>query len=163
MTRRQEFVVFYSPGTLFAESSAKPIERRDVAMAARMAADVTERYNAKPYGFQFETRIIADPIPDGEGGTMRVLAKAVDVSGTHFLCGTLETYDDVVKRDNPEESILRSNMRGMSPIVCVTENSFLSTMPFEEGDCVLDVNGVVVERGDDPKWVAYRADVRARP
>jgi hypothetical protein len=161
-TRRQEYVVFWSPGTLFAESTSKPIERRDIGMAVRMAKDVVERHAARPYGFHFETRIVSDPIPDGEGGTMDVPPKPVDASGIHFLNGKLRRYDEVVALDDPRECILRSNMKYNDPIVCETRNSWLSTMPFREKDIVLDADGSIVERGDDPAHVAYRAEVKAR-
>lgn len=155
-THKQEFVTFYSPGTLFAETTSKPIESRDVKLAVQMAETVVERYGAKPYGFRFETRIVADPIPDGQGGTLVVQSKCVAESGTHFLGGKLETYDEVVSRNNPKEGILRLNMFG-TPIVCVTANSFIDTRPFEADDFVVNAEGEIVERGDDPKHVAYRA------
>ncbi len=47
-------------------------------------------------------------------------------------------------------------MKDHAPIVCVTTNVYRSTQPFEEGDVVVDAKGVIVERGDDPKHVAYR-------
>jgi hypothetical protein len=160
-TRRQEYVTFYSPGTLFSESTSKPIERRDPAMAVRMGTDVEERYAAKPYAFRFETRIVADPVPDGEGGTMPVQPKTVDETGFYFLGGVLWTLDEVTERNDPKESILRSNMRNNgSEIVCVNDNSWRATMPFGEKDCIVDASGIVTERGDDPRRVAYRRKVR---
>lgn len=160
-TRRQEYVTYYSPGTLFAESTSKPIERRDPAMAVRMGGDVEERYAAKPYAFRFETRIVAAPVSDGEGGTLHVSSKTVDETGLYFLGGVLETLDEVTARNDPKESILRSNMRNNgSEIVCVNTNSYRSTMPFGENDCIVDEAGRVTERGDDPRHVAYRRKVR---
>lgn len=151
-----EFVVFYSPGTLYAEITSKPIPSRDVKLAVQMAETIIERYDAKPYGFRFETRIVSEPIPDGKGGTLDVQSKRVSQTGAYFLGGKLETYDEVVARNDPKEDILRSNMKFGSPIVCVTTNVYRSTHPFEEYDFVVDAAGEIAERGDDPRWVAYR-------
>lgn len=160
---RKHQVTFYSPGTLFSESSSHDIESWDTAKAVEMAEKILERYNAKPYGFVFETLIVAKDIPDGEGGTLRVESKRVEKSGVHFLGGRLETYDEVVARNDEKESILRSNMRGNEQwIVCINTNSFRSTMPFDEEDCIVDAKGVVVERGNDPKYIAYRAEQLAK-
>ncbi len=160
---RKHQVTFYSPGTLFSESSTHDIESWDTAKAVEIAETVLARYNAKPYGFVFETIIVADDVPDGEGGFLKVQSKRVEKSGVHFLGGRLETYSDVVARNDPKEEILRSNMRGNEMwIVCVNTNSFRSTMPFEEQDVVVNAHGTIVERGDDPKHVAYRAEQLAK-
>lgn len=160
---RKHQVTFYSPGTLFSESSTHDIESWDTAKAVAMAETISARYNAKPYGFVFETIIVADDVPDGEGGTLHVQSKRVEQSGIHFLGGKLETYDDVVARDDKNENILRSNMRGNEMwIVCVNTNSFRSTMPFSEEDCIVDAHGRIIERGNDPKYIAYRAEQLAK-
>lgn len=154
---RKEFVTFYSPGTLFAESTSLPIESRDVALATQKSQDITERYNAKPYGFRFETRIVADPVSDGEGGTLHVEPKTVDTSGMYFLNGRLETVDEVEARNDPKEHILLSNMQGNGMwVVCITTNGYKSTQPFTEKDFMVNALGVVVKRGDDPRLVEYR-------
>lgn len=153
--RKQEFVVFYSPGSFFDESSSRPIDSRDTKLAMQMAAEIVE---SKPYGFRFETRIVADPIPDGQGGTLKVESKVIDETGTYFISGALETADDVEARNDPKEDILRSNMRSY-PIVCAIHNGYgyRSVQPFEEQNVLVNAAGEIVERGDDPKWVAYRA------
>lgn len=156
---RKHRVTFYSPGTLFSESSSYDIDSWDIAKAISLSEKVTERYGAKPYGFVFATYLTAPEVSDGEGGTLKVEPKRIAESGIHFLGGKLETYDDVVARDNSDESILRSNMRGNSMwIVCINTNSYRSTLPFNEEDKLLDSRGNVLESGNDPKWIKYRKE-----
>ena len=156
---RKHQVTFYSPGTLFSESSTFDIESWDPVKAVAMSETIKERYNAKPYGFVFSTLLVHDDVPDGEGGLLHVESKTVKKSGVHFLGGRLETYDDVVSRKDPKEDILQSNMRCNEDwIVCINTNSYRSTMPFNEDDCIVDATGKIVERGNDPQRIAYRAE-----
>ena len=163
--KRQHKVVFYSPGTLFSESSSKDIDSWDTRKAVEMAEAIMERYNAKPYGFVFETYKTHADVSDGEGGTLQVRPKLEKSSGVYFLGGKLETYDDVLARneDSTNDRILLSNMRGNGMwIVCINTNSFRSTMPFEENSKIVDAAGTIIESGDDPKYVAYRATQTAK-
>jgi hypothetical protein len=158
MTMRKHQVTFFSPGTFVSESSTQPIESWDTVKAVEMAKGVSERYGAKPYGFRFQTLLTSNPVEDGEGGKLEVQPKVVKSSGIYFLGGKLETFDDVAIRNDPKESILRSNMEGNGMwIVCVNTNSYRSTMPFEEEDKLVDDKGVVVESGDADKHTMYRA------
>lgn len=140
---RKHYVEFYSPGTFIAESSTKPIAEWDVAEACRMAADITERHGARPYGFRFLTRLVAGPVPDGEGGLMNVEPKEVARSGMHYINGRLFTLDDIP--DDAEHSILRGNMKsnGFERVV-ETRNGYRWTQPFESGDKIVR-DGKVVE------------------
>lgn len=158
-TKRQHKAVFYSPGTFFNEESERPIESWDKAKAVKMARDVVERYGARPYAFRFVTVIVADPIDDGEGGTLNVLPRTVDQSGLHFLGGKVLSFDDLKRRNDPKENILRSNMEGNGWwFVVENTNSWKSVQPFDIEDVVVDPNtGEVIERGDEAKRVAYRA------
>lgn len=162
--KRKHYVTFMSPGTFFSESSSKEISEWNPAEAVKLGQGISERYGAKPYGFYFETFITRDPVDDGEGGTLEIKPKSVASSGVYYLSGKLETYDQVVDRDDPKEEILRSNMRMNRYAMLVTNtNSFRSTMPFNEKDFVVDPqNGKILERGDDPKYMAYRKTAKAR-
>ncbi len=107
---RKHYVTFESPGTMFSESTTRPIAEWDVRVAVGMAETVLERYNAKPYGFYFSTRLAVDPVPDGEGGFLAVEEKEVARSGLHYLGGRLRTLDDVRADNKEKERILRTNM-----------------------------------------------------
>ena len=130
MTMEKHFVEFYSPGTLVAEVTSKPIESWDVDAAVEMARHVMQRYNATPYGFQFTTRSRTDDELDS-----KVTAK----SPMYFLGGKIETLEEVEARNDPNEKILLSNMKsnGYARIV-VNDNSWRWTQPLDDGDVALD-------------------------
>ena len=158
MTRRQHFVTFMSPGSFCDESSTKPIESWDVKTAVAMAKKVSERYGSKPYGFRFSTSIVADKIPDGEGGFLDVTSKQVAESGTYFIDGRLRTGEEVLKDAKPSEDALRFNMRCNDiAIVCETANGWRHTGEFGEADSVVSSKtGELFKRGDDKQHVEYR-------
>lgn len=163
MIRDKHYVVFDSPGTMFTESSSREIGEWSTQLAVRMAADVVERHGARPYCFRFETRRSADPICDGDGGTLEVIPKTLSRSGRYFIGGQLQTLDELEARADPDNRILLANMSGNDwPITVVTANSYKSTQVFEETDCIVDEHGNIVCRGDAPEHVRYRADTIAR-
>lgn len=157
MATKKHKVTFYSPGTLFSESSSHEIKSWNIVKAIELSKNITERYGAKPYGFVFETMLTAPDIDDGHGGKLKVSPKTIKKSGIHFLGGKLETYDDVVARNDEKENILKDNMRWNDMwIVCINTNSYKSTLPFGEEDCIVNEDGSVIEYGNDPKYIAYR-------
>jgi hypothetical protein len=159
--QRKHYVLFISPGTLFSETTSKAIDSWDTKKAVELSKGIEERHGATPYGFRFETYLEGEPVPDGEGGTLEVRPKRVETSGIHFLGGRIESYGEVVARNDPKEDILRSNMRGETAFICINTNSYKSTTPFGEDDCVVDEEGNVVERGNDPERMKYREEVKA--
>jgi len=152
--QQQHFVDFFSPGTFFSEQSRKPIDAWDINLAVALSNDVLERHDAKPYGFQFVTCIVADPISDGEGGTLDVKPKEVERSDTHFIGGTVLRYDEIL---DEEYRILRTNMQCNGWPVCIENcNSWRFTGAFNDDDVIVDEKGVIVRRGNDPDLLEYR-------
>ncbi len=131
MSMQRNFVVFYSPGTFFSESTTKPVDTWDVDVAVKMASDICERYNSRPYGFRFVTR---------KRGDMDLDSKEVAESPLYYLGGRIETLAEIEARNDPKEDILRSNMRnnGYDRVV-INDNSWRFTGPLKPGDVVLDV------------------------
>lgn len=155
---RKYKVEFLSPGTFVSESSSQDICSCDTAKAVEMSKSITERHGAKPFGFRFQTLLVHDDVPDGEGGLLKVESKVVNTSGIHFLGGIVESYDEVVARNDEKEEILRSNMQGNGYwFICTNTNSFKSTLPFAENDVIVNGEGVITERGNSPARMEYRA------
>lgn len=157
VTVRKHYVTFYSPGTFFPETTTKPIEDWDTKIAVEMSKHITERYNARPHSFKFTTQLEAEPISDGEGGMLKVEPKEVEKSGLFFIGGTLRNFDEVKKKNDPKESILRSNMECNRMWVIIENcNSWRFTGEFSEDACIVDENGEIVKRGNDSDLVKYR-------
>jgi hypothetical protein len=156
---RKHFVNFVSPGTCFNEESTRPIESWDVAKAVEMSHEVTERYGAKPYAFHFLTMLVLPPVADGEGGELNVEPKEVEKSDLYYLGGTVQTYDEIVARADKSNSVLISNMRCNGWwLVVENTNSWKTVRPFEKNHVIVNDKGEIVERGDAPKWMKYRAE-----
>lgn len=126
---KQHFVTFYSPGTFMAEDTTKPIDAWDTDAALKLAAEITERYGAKPYGFRFTTRGREDHELD---------SKVIATSPMHYFGVKVETLAEVQARNLPDERILRSNMEcnGYDRIV-VTTSGWKWTQPLNADDIVL--------------------------
>lgn len=131
MIMERHFVTFYSPGTFVVEMTERPIDSWDVDAAIAMAAEIVERYNARPYGFRFSTRTREEDDLD---------SKVSATSPMHYFAGTISTLEEVKARDLPDEKILRSNMEcnGYDRII-TTETPWKWTQPLEPEDIVLAV------------------------
>lgn len=124
------FVTFFSPGTFVAETSTRPIEEWNTELACEMAHEITERYNATPYGFRFHTR---------ERGPNDLDSEQTQQSAIYYLGGKIETLAEIEARDDPSEKVLLSNMKTNGyDRVLVNTNSWKWTAPLEPGDIVLD-------------------------
>ena len=130
MSITKHYVTFLSPGTFLHEESTKEIPEWNVEAATTMAREITARYNATPFAFQFSTR---------ERGDGDFDSKQTKKSGRYFLGGKIETVADVEARNDPDERILLSNMKrnGWDRIV-VNTNSFMITQPLNADDTVLE-------------------------
>jgi len=126
---RKHFVTFYSPGTFVSEETTKPIPSWNVNMAMEMAHSIKERHGATPYCFQFTTRSRKDDDLD---------SKVTSKSCFYWLGGKVETLEEVEARNDPKESILRSNMRGNGwNKIIINTNSYKFTAPLDEDAIVL--------------------------
>lgn len=125
------FVTFYSPGTFMPEETTLPIESWDIDLAVNMSKEIEERHGARPYCFQFVTRSRSEDELD---------SKVVAKSGNHFLGGAIETREEIVARNLPDERILRANMQGNDIKKVITNcNSWKVTIPFTDEDVLLEV------------------------
>lgn len=149
---KQIFCTFISPGTMFAETSRYEVEKADIkaALAILKEQDIKERHGAKPHSFRFE---------DGNG---KPLAQDGDGYHIHFITGRVFTRDEIdevfpAKDDNraTDNRILHSNMES-EPVAIYNTNSFGFTGLFGERDCVVDLNGNITRRGNDPDLVKCR-------
>jgi hypothetical protein len=126
---QKHFVQFLSPGTFVSEMTEKPIDSWDVEAAVLMAADIKERYGAKPYGFRFTTR---------ERGDDDLDSKQSAQSGIYYLGGKVETLAEVEARNDPKERILLANMKGNGiDKIVINDNSWRFTAALHENDVVL--------------------------
>ena len=129
-TVRQHFVEFLSPGTFVAESSTVQLASWDIEAAKQLARGIKERHGATPYGFRFLTR---------ERGPADLDSHIAHRSHMYYLGGRVETLADVEARNDPKESILRSNMRGNGyERIIINENSWRWTQPLDKDDVVLE-------------------------
>jgi hypothetical protein len=127
---QQHFVTFYSPGTFVAEATERPIAAWDTDAALAMAAEITERYGATPYGFRFTTRGRAVDELDS-----RVIA----TSPMHYFGVKVETLEEVKARATDKDSVLLANMEcnGYDRIVTTTKG-WRWTQPLSADDIVLE-------------------------
>lgn len=127
---QKHFVTFYSPGTFVSEETTKDIDAWDAKVAAKMARKISERYNAKPFGFRFTTR---------GRGSADLDSKVIKTSPMYWLGGKIATLAEVEARNDPSEEIVRANMRcnGIKRII-VNTNSWKHTAAFGDDDVLLD-------------------------
>ena len=126
----KHFVTFYSAGTFVYEATTRPIDSWDVPTAVKMSQTVVERYNSTPHSFQFTTRVRGD----------QDLDSTIAATGPlYYLRGRIETREQVEARHDPNEQILRDNMRwNMIDRVVVTDTPFRTVYPFRDVDVLLD-------------------------
>lgn len=148
----KHFVTFLSPGTFVAENTTHEIEGWNVDAAVAMAARVSERYYAKPYGFYFTTR---------GRGPKDFDSKEVRRSPLYYLGGEIRTVEDVRKAARKDEHILLSNMEcnGYDRII-TNRNSYQWTQPLKPDDVVLDVQLPWIHPCADKRCPRFPVDSR---
>lgn len=132
---KKHYVDFFSPGSFVSEQTTRELLGPDVGsvvVAVNLARTIKERYDARPFGFQFVER---ERGPDDFG------SYEVFRSGMYFLGGTVLTLGDVIARNDPKDKILISNMR-VNNIARIVENtnSWTSVHALTSKDVVLDMN-----------------------
>jgi hypothetical protein len=127
---KKHFVTFHSPGTFLPESTTKEIDSWNVQDAAEMAHDIVERHGATPFCFSFSTR---------ERNSDDWDHKETETSGRYYLGGEIQTLEQIKAKNDPQDSILISNMENnnISKVV-VNSNSYKSTHELRDGDTVLE-------------------------
>lgn len=132
MKIQTHYVTFLSPGSFMSEQTTEKVDSWDVQAAVERSKEIVERYSARPYAFHFQTKEF-----DSDTGRHEVIAN----SPTYYLGGVVYSYEEVVARNDPNESILRDNMKynHMSHIIQFA-NPYRITQPFREDDIRLNID-----------------------
>lgn len=128
----KHFVTFYSPGTFVAETNIEEIDSWDVEEACKRAKKIKQRYDARPFAFDFQTRGREENELDS-----RVLRR----SPTYYINGKVFTLEDIEAENDPRNKTLLTNMRcnGWDRIVR-TNNSWAHTDIFADDDQIVNVD-----------------------
>ena len=126
----KHFVKFFSPGTIVAEDTVKPIDSWSQSLAVEMSRYITERHGATPYGFKFLTRTRAVDALDSHVSA---------TSGMYYLQGKVETLTEIKAKGDPANKILIGNMEcnGWDKVVTSTKG-YKWTQPFNENDVLIE-------------------------
>jgi hypothetical protein len=93
-----------------------------------MLPDIEERYNAKPYGFQFTTK---------KRGIRDMEPHVIDTSPMYYVNCKVQTLEDI-EAEGPASATLAQNMRcNKWDRVITTTEGWKWTQPFRDGDIVL--------------------------
>ena len=158
-TFEKHYVIFIIPGTVMNVTSnygIASIESWDIKKATKMSDEITERYGAKPFGFKFETYREANPQKDTQGNEIQIKPERIAWSGIVYLGGKVETYDEIVARNDPSEKTLSFTMSvSENWVVVVNTTSYKYVTYFDEDDVVVNNIGDIVTRGEE--YTKYRA------
>ena len=99
---KKNYVTFYSPGTMVAETTRREVASWNVDKALKMSEEIKERHGARPYGFCFTTM---------KRGLRDFTPREVDRSGMYYVNCRVETLEEIERRGDPKESILLQNMK----------------------------------------------------
>lgn len=125
---RKHFVMFYSPGTFFAETTQFEIDSWDVDTALELYKSVPN--GLKPYAFRFITRERADDELDSH---------ISDSSNTYFINGKLLTIDDVKELDGDHDILIENMNNNGYEYVVQLGDKYKFYQPFKAGDTLVEV------------------------
>lgn len=129
---REKRVTYYLPGSFFSEDTTRSIDDGpDIVQRAAAGAP------SGTFCFTLSTVLVAPPVPDGEGGVLRVVPKTVETTGRYYLGGRLFTADDVRALDDGDTyRTLLANMsgNGWARVVLTPVGTW---QPFGDGDVLL--------------------------
>jgi hypothetical protein len=129
-TLQKHFVTFYSPGTFFDEETTKEISEWDINAARELAKNITERYDARPFGFQFSTRSRGDEDFDSH---------EINRSPMYYLNATILTRDEIIAKNDPKDEMLLTNMEYNKWNRIITGTAgFRWAKPLRDSDIILD-------------------------
>lgn len=145
------YATFYSPGTLFSETSTKELEGKDeqsrIVEAATIAKTINERYGAKPYGFSIYSQEEYEPIIQGNV-KYKADPKEINRTGIYYITGEIRTAADILSGTDNSEYILRRNVEINNIKAIITNtNSYKFNGEFREKDVLIDWNGNVIDLG----------------
>lgn len=159
-TKTYYLVTYYSPGTFFSESSSYKFTEFNLWKFCQKAKEISERYDAKPYGFNFQKLEIPVDLPKTEGFKVTVEPKILEKSGTFYITGDVIFSENLIGKD---EQILKSNLESNNNGVgIVNNNSFKFRGAFEKDDNIVNWDGLIIRRGNDKDLVAYRKKIREK-
>jgi hypothetical protein len=126
---KKNYVTFYSPGTMVAETTRREIASWNVTKALKMMEDIKERHGATPYGFFFTTM---------KRGLRDFEPKETARSGMYYVNCRVQTLEEVMESHNPAESTLLQNMKtnGWDKIV-TTKSGWAWSQQLLDEDTVL--------------------------
>jgi hypothetical protein len=121
-------VTYFEPGSFLSEETVRPIaDGPDIVQRAAAGAP------PRAFCFALSTVLVADSVPDGQGGTLTVLPKEIGRTGRYYLAGRLFDRDEVLALGGHDT--LASNMRDQWPLVILTAQG--NWQPFEDADVLL--------------------------
>ena len=148
-------VTFYSPGTFFNEQSTRHVQTWSIKDALTLAKGILERYGARPFGFQFSSW---ETIEGQELGDFKVEPKLLRRSGTIYFNGKIRTKEEVLAGTDPEEEILRSNVRcnDYDIVQGIDPDNYRWTQEFNEDDLLVSPEGEVLA-GDECRCLRHES------
>lgn len=131
-------VRFFVPSFVVSDTQEEKIHSWDIARAIELYQNIVQKNMRCPYGFQFLKKEKGELIAE---------------SGVYFINGKVRSYQEVLKDNKEDESVLRDNMKyNQYAAIVEVRNKFLTTMPFAKNDFAIDLIGNIIAKGSDYSW-----------